>query len=172
MTQPVQLILDASTATLNAGLNGALQGVSTSLSAIAAVFGEEFEEDLNYQIQQIIAELDFDLKTIEISAIELKTNIDINFANISLEIENIFDNISVPGLKSFDTPTISFMRDLGVPDITIKTSLFTLKIPSFALLILGFFILLSALVTYDTFNIKNQRDEYISFKGGSIRSPL
>lgn len=141
----VNTLLDASTASLVTGLEGALDGFNTSLTAVAALFGEQYESDLQASVDQLELDFNLDMKNLEFAAIDFKINLEIQLENIQLEFDDMSLNIGVGSLNAIEPPQLGMFK----------------WIDKFKWYILAFFIFLSILVLYDAFKIfqiSNQPD--------------
>jgi len=145
---------------VNSGLSGALGGVEASLEAIFAFFGEEFEADLIYQINQITLDFDIRLDDLLVSIKELQINFDIILKNIDIEFENLFRNISVPSLKAINPPSRNILTEIGLPKpFGPIPSIF--GVSGLGILIIGFFSILSIFVLIDANNIAKKKNNYL-----------
>jgi len=106
----LQVIGDATTTAMQAGIDGVLSGFNASFGSIAALFGEEFEQDFVAQLDQFDISLDFNIKEIEFKAINLRTNVNINLKNIELEFDELTANLGVPSLEAIEPPQLGFIK--------------------------------------------------------------
>ena len=106
----IQTLVDASVTSLNAGLEGALDGFNVSLGTIAALFGEEFQQDFLAQLNQFDLELDFDIEAIKFKALELKLNLDVQLKNIELEFQDLQLNLGVKAIEAIEPPQLGFIK--------------------------------------------------------------
>jgi len=110
LTPALQVIGDATTTAMQSGLDGVLSGFNASFESIAALFGEEFEQDFVAQLDQFDLDIGFDIKQIEIKARELKINMDIHLKNIELEFDELSANLGVPSLEALEPPQLGFLK--------------------------------------------------------------
>jgi len=145
------LLINAASSTLQSGLNGAIDGINASMSSIFALFGEQFQNDMLSQIDQLKIGIDFEIDSIKFKAIQFDTNINIHLKNIEFEFNELNTNIGVPSIKSIEAPQLSFLKWID-------------SIGIYILIIAG---IISIFILYDAYKINNMsylrgRDQRIS----------